>query len=126
MTLIDKAEAVTLLHEIADDFADPHVRGAAIAVAHIFTERADTLPARGVGVKKIRQIVEDESLEWAGLREGVLFQRVLDKIDAFLAALALKSEGQRIEDATTDAVRCAECDCDDGNCTWIKDAAHDQ
>lgn len=61
MTLIDKAEAVTLLHEIADDFADPHVRGAAIAVAYIFTERADALPpakqehvadsnARGVGV----------------------------------------------------------------------------
>ena len=22
--------------------------------------------------------------------------------------------------APTDAVRCAECDCDDGNCTWIK------
>ena len=80
MTLIDKAEA----HD--DDLIrrGDVLREIAGEGLHILDAAIRAIPARGVGVKQIRRIVEDESLEWAGLREGVLFQRVPDKIDAAL------------------------------------------
>lgn len=41
-------------------------------------------------------------------------------LDAAKAAAQRDYEARILASLTTEAVRCAECDCDDGNCTWIK------
>ena len=70
------------------------------------TEPTDLAAALLRGVPRYRLNGYDAGTE-PSKEGGIVF--LSDILAALTAALA-----------PTDAVRCAECDCDDGNCTWIK------
>ena len=110
--LIRRGDALAFVRDpqAREDIAALPARGVGVSVAAMVRNhtRAEAAEAK---VEKLRGALQIARVHVANNAEGWSVSRGAARDDLTIVDAAL---------APTDFVRCAECDCDDGNCTWIK------